>query len=521
MARRNVECVEQAGGEAVPGHAPPAVRAGSRRSLNLRLPVEMATALGELLRDRGFTEDGLRSAGGAAGGATWWDTARVGLLRPPDDPRLDTLVRLFLLDGTASRADAERALAPLPADRLLDGGLLAPAADPDGGVRAAIRLTPSGDLLIGSDGPYDGPDQVPGPGPSAVTTAHLTVRRPVGAMLDLGTGGGFLALLAAAHCGTVTGTDVNGRALACARFNAALNGTPNAEWLEGSWGDPVRGRLFDLVVENPPYVISPETRLVFRDGGQPGDEVSRQAVRHVPRLLVVGGFATVMCNWTAASEDGRAPLDWAEGLGCDTLVLRYATERPEDYAARWNEDLRADPTRFRDTVGPWLESYKDLGIGAISSGAFLLRKAADGAPTWAVELRCSDGPSGPAGAHIERLFANRDFLVRADDAAILDAVLVPAEGFRLDQTVRFEDGGYVAERPLARAEPGVGAAVSIDPRAVHMALGLDGERPMRALAQHTADTLGEPVEAVGSVVVEGARDLLAQGAVTVRSRVTG
>jgi hypothetical protein len=54
-----------------------------------------------------------------------------------------------------------------------------------------------------------------------------------------------------------------------------------------------------------------------------------------------------------------------------------------------------------------------------------------------------------------------------------------------------------------------------------MALGLDGERPVRALARHTADTLGEPVEAVGPVVVDAARDLLAHGSVAVRSLLTG
>ena len=43
------------------------------------------------------------------------------------------------------------------------------------------------------------PDVVPGPREAAQTLAHLTVRRPGQAVLDLGCGCGPHALLAAAH----------------------------------------------------------------------------------------------------------------------------------------------------------------------------------------------------------------------------------------------------------------------------------------------------------------------------------
>ena len=50
------------------------------------------------------------------------------------------------------------------------------------------------------------------------------------------------------------------RALAFAAFNAALNGVGNIEFREGSLLEPVTGERFDLIVSNPPYVISPESR---------------------------------------------------------------------------------------------------------------------------------------------------------------------------------------------------------------------------------------------------------------------
>ena len=65
------------------------------------------------------------------------------------------------------------------------------------------------------------------------------------------------------------------------RLNAGLNGVSTGstsgriEVREGSFFEPVRGETFDLVVTNPPFVISPATgeRLVYRDSGLPGDAV--------------------------------------------------------------------------------------------------------------------------------------------------------------------------------------------------------------------------------------------------------
>jgi methylase of polypeptide subunit release factors len=73
-------------------------------------------------------------------------------------------------------------------------------------------------------------------------------------MLDVGTGSGVLAILAAQHSDQVTAIDVNPRALMFARFNARLNGVSHLQLLEGSWFEPVAGRTFDLIACNPPYV---------------------------------------------------------------------------------------------------------------------------------------------------------------------------------------------------------------------------------------------------------------------------
>ena len=83
-------------------------------------------------------------------------------------------------------------------------------------------------------------DFVPGIQSPSVTLAKLAVRRRVAAALDLGTGCGIQALLAAKHAEHVVATDVNPRALAFAGFNARLNGIDNIEFRLGNGSSPSR-----------------------------------------------------------------------------------------------------------------------------------------------------------------------------------------------------------------------------------------------------------------------------------------
>ena len=67
-----------------------------------------------------------------------------------------------------------------------------------------------------------------GVSPPARVLAWLTVRTPVERALDLGTGNGHQALLAARHAGTSPAVDINPRALRFAEFNAVLNGAASS-----------------------------------------------------------------------------------------------------------------------------------------------------------------------------------------------------------------------------------------------------------------------------------------------------
>ncbi|MGD0631892.1 MAG: methyltransferase, partial [Terracidiphilus sp.] len=90
----------------------------------------------------------------------------------------------------------------------------------------------------------------------------MAKRAPRRRAIDLGTGSGVHAILAADHCERVVAVDINPRALEFARFNAALNGAENIDFVLGDLFEPVESTC-DLLLANPPYL--PDS------GAQPGD----------------------------------------------------------------------------------------------------------------------------------------------------------------------------------------------------------------------------------------------------------
>ena len=82
-------------------------------------------------------------------------------------------------------------------------------------------------------------------------------------VLDLGTGSGAIAVTIACErpLSQVTAVDISEDALAVARENARAHAPGNVEFLQGSWIAPVRDRIFDIVLSNPPYVAEGDDAL--------------------------------------------------------------------------------------------------------------------------------------------------------------------------------------------------------------------------------------------------------------------
>jgi len=221
---------------------------------------------------------------------------------------LDILLRLFWRGVPVDVETAVQAVQPTMLEEWVSLGLLRAEGE---AVVAPLALQPIGDLVVAHDSRrHSGPRADYGMGPALTSrnVAQLTIRRRCARALDIGCGSGFQAFLAAQHSDQVVAVDRNPRAVNLARFNAQLNGLSNVEVLEYDF-EPVRDQEFDLIVSNPPYVVSPENAFIFRDSGLPGDALCRKIIGEGARHLREGGYCQFLCSWAhLASEDQHQRL---------------------------------------------------------------------------------------------------------------------------------------------------------------------------------------------------------------------
>ncbi len=314
-------------------------------------------------------------------------------------------------------------------------------------------------LVCDPDG-SDRPDLVQGVTAAAGTLAGLIVRRRVARALDLGTGCGVLALTLARHADRVVATDVNPRAVDFGRRSAALNGVRTVDWREGSWYEPVAGERFDLIACNPPYVVSPDTRFVFRDGS----EATRGVVRGAGAHLRPGGLAHLLVNWVHPADDWAGPLRGWIPAGCDALVVHHASMRPRQYAETW----ASGP----EQVARWLGWYREQGIDAIGAAFVLLRRREDDGPARFQGLEAVTPSTPRAGVHLERILAATDLAASSDDE-VRGLRLRIADGVRVAQTTRRRAGAWAADAAVVSCVPTVGVQLTVPAELVDVVWSLD------------------------------------------------
>jgi SAM-dependent methyltransferase len=409
----------------------------------------------------------------------------------PAGRRLAPLMRLFMLPVETSETDARAGLAPLSVEGALRLGVIRRTA---AGVEGTVHIAPVGDYLIACDRTPDYSVDVPsdvvmGVANSSDLLASLTVRQPVERALDIGCGSGIQAVLAARHAKQVIACDVNPRALNFTAFNAALNGADNVECRAGSFFEPVKGESFDLVVCNPPFVISPENAITFRDGGMVGDDVSRHVVREAAAHLREGGLAFVMISW-GIGDHARWPdrlRPWVADLPCDIWLLHHSSDAALLYAAAWNWPLESRPPEYATAIDRWTGYLDELGFASVGYGAAILRKRSD-TTNW---VRFDDlrGQSEPAsGEQIAQLIANQDYLADLDeDRSLLDARLAMVPDHRLEQVLRWHDGGAAVEAAMLRHETGFRFPLPVDAFGAQLLSHLEGHTLREAVHAAAAD----------------------------------
>ncbi|USQ76696.1 DUF7059 domain-containing protein [Ornithinimicrobium cryptoxanthini] len=451
-------------------------------------------------------------------------------LERSDDPAA-SLVRLLVLGLVEPEAHLEAALPRTGASGLVDLGIArsaAPTASASSApsLRAICDLRPYGDerhdWWLASDlsetvlGHALPTDHVLGIGGASTTLASWTPRPRVARALDLGTGCGVQALHLSGHVDRIVATDLSSRALGYARFNAGLNGV-DLDLRQGSLLEPVSGETFDLVVSNPPFVITPRRPDVplfdYRDGGAAGDTIVAGLVRDLASVLAPGGIAQLLGNWELGSGEEWSDRvgGWLDGTGLDAWVIQRETQDTAEYAETWARDggHRPGTAEFDDLYAAWLDDFAARGIDRIGFGIITLqRPVTDREPflalkDWATPVAHPSGPAVLAG------LAARTWLAEHTDDELLETPWSVPDDVTEERIGRPGDPDPMVIQ--LRQGAGLRRTVRLDTIAAGLVGASDGDLTARQILSGIAVLTDQPVADLTAGVLPLLRELVADG----------
>lgn len=351
--------------------------------------------------------------------------------------KVAVLTALFMLGEPVGAAALETALPRTGVAGALAIGLVVPTQSASGEQRYApavdlrpheaedahgsVRWWVASDLGELVTGQALASDHVLGIGRAGLTLAALTPRKPVETALDLGVGCGIQTLYLLRHVRQVVATDISTRALEFTAFNVALAGVDSArvQLRQGNLLEPVAGQRFDLIVSNPPFVITPPSvrqaglpLMEYRDAGGP---ILPALVRGLEDHLNPDGVAVMLGNWEhREGTSWRTSVNQWIGKSLDAWIIQREVQDPVEYAAMWLRDGGLTPERsgvaFENALAAWQEDFDSRQVSGVGMGYLVFH-----APSVAAT-------SGPGGTALERQTAPEE---PANDAAAPGAVVEP------------------------------------------------------------------------------------------------
>lgn len=514
---------------------------------------------------------------------------RAALASGPAPSPVAVLTALFMLGEPVPATALDAALPRTAAAGAVAIGLVG-EPDETGCVRALVDLRPheavddAGEVRwwVASDlgglvtGRVLAPDHVLGIGGAGLTLAGLTPRTPVRTALDLGCGCGIQTLYLLRHAQHVVATDISARALAFTAFNAALAGisadvdastdadapadvdtdgssgaavgTARLELRLGSLLQPVTGRRFDLIVSNPPFVITPPTvrkaglpLMEYRDAGGP---VLPTLIAGLGEHLEPGGSAVMLGNWEhrhtspgtgdapdlssdlatdSTSDPDAAGPSWRNAIaawipeGLDAWVIQREVQDPVEYATMWLRDGGLTPERdaagFDAALGAWIGDFEARGVEGIGFGYLIVHRPERPREPWRLLEEVTTSGQGALGSHVADVLAVRELLSGLDDDAV--AALHPILTPDVTEERHLVPGAAEPTVILLRQGGGLGRAVRAS-TAVAALIGVaDGELSVGQTASAVAALAGEDAIAVRVEMIEATRRLLAEGFLTI------
>lgn len=397
------------------------------------------------------------------------------------------------------------------------------------------------------------PDHVLGIGRAGLTLAALTPRKPVETALDLGVGCGIQTLYLLRHVRQVVATDISARALEFTAFNVALAGVDSArvQLRQGNLLEPVAGQRFDLIVSNPPFVITPPSvrqaglpLMEYRDAGGP---ILPALVRGLEDHLNPDGVAVMLGNWEhREGTSWRTSVNQWIGKSLDAWIIQREVQDPVEYAAMWLRDGGLTPERsgvaFENALAAWQEDFDSrqvsgvgmgylvfhapvAALGAAAPGAAPEGQAAPEEPAsdaaalgdvvepWRVLEEVPTSGQGALGEHVAQVIAAHEALRSLDDAQVAALKLRTASGLSKEEALTPTP---VPTAPVIRQAEGFGRVIAVGmPEVALLSASDEGLLTVAQIAAAVASLTSEDPAAVLADMVAATRTFAHAGMVTI------
>ncbi len=292
---------------------------------------------------------------------------------------------------------------------------------------------------------------------------------------------------------------------------------------EGSLFEPVEGETFDLIVTNPPFVITPDSvrgaagLFEYRDGGMDRDNLVRAVLREAPGCMAPGGTLQMLANWEIPADrdpdtqwSGRVD-EWLEGLPVDAWVVQRDVLDPAIYVDMWIRDSGGqlmDRADYERAFTSWLADFRRAGTGAIGMGFVALRRldeaeaASGGRRAYDLSL---DGRV-PRGADVSWA------LTSLRGPQLWDTALTRASDVREER--HYVPGSADPELLILHQGAGLGRRVPVSSAVSAVVGASDGELTVGQIVAAVATLTGAQAQQVREEVEAPLRDLIRWGFLT-------
>jgi hypothetical protein len=276
---------------------------------------------------------------------------------------------------------------------------------------------------------------------------------------------------------------------------------------------PVSGQTFDLIVCNPPFILTPSKGFLYRDNDQLLDGLCRQLARDAPAHLNEGGFYQMFCEWVEiAGQPWEERLsEWVRDNGCDVWILRQYVEEPSQYAVtRLRETALKTDAADTAMYDEWLAYYHANQVIAIHGGLIAMRRRSGN--NWLSIEEIAGNIQQPFGDLIEQRFANRDFLItQADDGLLLQSRIRLHPETRLQQEKHWENGDWQVRSLRLSLARDLTQTVGIDDQIAEFIAQLDGAHTLQELIDAIIRKVQADPQQVTGECLRSVRFLLERG----------